>query len=183
MTRWSIVLVATLMAATGSMPAQLPAGEVVRVITDYELPPPTLDEAWSMTAVIVRVRVEQSQPVHLRITPLTEHTMTVLEVFKGADIAPGQQIRVFQDSVDDAVPGPKHTSGGPVFAPTEEYVLFLDRAALSGTLHVSWGASGALSMMAETVAVKAATRMWGRRPDVPRAEVLDTLRALRETRR
>jgi hypothetical protein len=176
------LLAATLTAPVGLTGAQVPAGEEpVRVITDYELPPSTLDGAWARAAAIVRVRIEHSRSRHRGNVPVTEHTVTVLEVFKGDTMALGQQILVFQDSVDDAVPGPKHTSGGPVFTPAEEYVLFLDRATLSGTWHVSWGPGGVLSMTREAVPVNS-RRMWSDRAEVPRAEVLSTLRLMRETR-
>jgi hypothetical protein len=185
-----VTVLANATASTSSPVIQEPATEQYKVFTDYELPPPSLDAAWKTAPIIVRGTVQASAvrerhapnaPVPI---PITEHRLKVLEVFKGAGlIGPVAELIVEQDTVEPAASprGVAHGSGGRVFKPSEEYVLFLEGLPGQRALTIAWGPWGAYRMRADTVRVASgADRMWQFRNEISREELLNALRSRRD---
>jgi hypothetical protein len=167
------------------------ADQQVRIFTDYELPPGSLDVAWDTVPVIVLARVQSSAqrervgPRKITV-PFTEHHIRVLEVFKGGEFVGSSNVLTINQASADAAPSSsiaKHESGGRVFKSSEEYVFFLERLPGQAALGVAWGAGGAYKVDSMTVAVPdASRRMWHLRDEVTRQEFLDSLRAKRDKR-
>lgn len=182
--RIHIAILASL-AMVGSLEAQQSGqiGEIVAVYTDHELPPATLEAASSKVAVIARIRILESEVKHKKIgrsttVPVTEHIVELLEVLKGTTVSSGNQVTVTQVSVEEGRSKAKHQSGGRVFRPGEEYVLFLEQPTLGGSLSIAWGAGGAFRLDVDSASIPhPATRMWHYRAHVPRSEFLASIRA------
>lgn len=171
----------------GAMAAQEAKPDpIVAVFTDYELPPRTLDAAWRVAPLIVRVRIESSVRAEMRSagpfrTPVTEHRVTVLEVFKGA-ASNDSELVVVQDSVepDGSAGDVRHVSGGRVFRSGEEYVLFLERHPGRSGHGVAWGSGGAYRLDEDNAHVPGvAHHMWQFRAEAWREELLGALRLKR----
>jgi hypothetical protein len=184
--RTSLVLLVPVYPASGQTPP--PGGPMTTVISDYELPPTSVELAWNKVALIAVVKIRQSQAHDLRVgrsgtaVPVTDHAAEVLEVLKGAGLGVGTRIVVRQDSAAPANGSPKHTSGGRIFQPNEEYVLFLTPNG-DGTFQIAWGPGGVFPSAGDTVQIPGgARRMWQSREEVPRDEFLGTLRKLRNAK-
>ena len=172
--------------------AQRPQDDrLVAVITDYQLPPTTLDAAWDKAPVIVLARVqsstrrEQVGPSQMRM-PLTEHQIALVEVFKGAErLGSANTLVITQDSVEESASpsAVTHSSGGRVFKASEEYVFFLEPNPGQTSFGVAWGSGGAYKVGALTVDVPdVARRMWLNRDELGRLELLSALRTKRDKR-
>jgi hypothetical protein len=166
----------------------LQPGEAYHVITDYVLPPATLELGWKEVLVVARVRIKSSAERDKQLSrgpavPVTEHRVLVLEVLKGSGLQAGQVLTVSQDTIDSASPSHgQHQSGGELLRLEGEYVLFLDAPTMGGPLQIAWGSAGVFNVDSADVRVPAlARRMWHFREDVPLAEFLDTLRRLKAT--
>jgi hypothetical protein len=175
--------------AAGQTPTQPPPTDRVAVFTDYDLPPSTLDAAWSAVPIVVLARI-QSSAVRERVTrqhhrvPFTEHQVMVVEVFKGAELIGAAKTLIVNQSTVEKGAAPTtvtHESGGRSFRASEEYVLFLERLPVRAALGIAWGSGGAYKVGATAVEVPGASqKMWGHRDEITRQELVTTLRAKRD---
>ena len=171
-------------AAAPDQQQSKPVGqERVVIVSDYEAPPRSLDEAWQQVPLIVRGIIRTSTLVEnesmgVRI-PTTQHTVEIIEALKGADTAPGATVMVAQAVGETSDGLVKHEGGGRRFSVGEEYVLFLERSVVSG-YSIAWGAAGAYQISGDTVTIPIeARRLWNQRNAISAIEMLNPLRQLR----
>ncbi len=187
-----VAVCALWIAGMASSATQETQDQVVAVITDYELPPATLDAAWKIAPIIVRGQV-QSSIVRERAAPRrpvprarTEHRVKLLEILKGASvIGTRTELVVAQDTVEAGASSTNipHKGGGDLFKPSEEYVFFLEPLPGGSAFGVTWGGGGAYRLLGDHAIVPgAAGRMWQFREHLTRDEFLYALRSRRGDR-
>jgi hypothetical protein len=185
-----VALCAAGIAGSASSAPQQTQDQVVVVITDYELPPATLDAAWKIAPIGVRGQIQSSvvreraagrRPVPLAVT---EHRVKLLEILKGASaIGTRAELVVAQDTVEASASrmGVPHKGGGGLFKPAEEYVLFLEPLPGQAAFGVVWGGGGSFRLLGDDAIVPGpAQRMWQFREQLTRDEFMHALRSRRE---
>ena len=177
------ILVAVVISVPSTANGQQPREEAFKLFVDHEVPPRTLDDAWKAAPIIVHVRVEAVTPVERRSYdvypgPFTEARIVVVEVFKGKDLIT-EPVWIFRQGAGVAdTPMPRRSL--PLFT-RSEYVLFLHRPLLDADA-LAWGPGGACKLNDNGVEIPPdARRMWQPREKVPREELFEKLRALRES--
>jgi hypothetical protein len=121
----------------------------------------------------------ERRPYDVLPGPFTNARLVVAEVFKGKGLISEPEWMFRQgDGVADT-PIPRRSI--PLFAQSDEYVIFLYRPLLDdGAL--AWGFGGAYKLNDHAVEIPAAARrMWQSRDKVPREELFATLRAMRDS--